>query len=436
MTSDKIVLAPLGTYGDLRPFLAVGVQLKNRGFTPVIAAAHRYEPRVKEAGLAFQGVGPHPHEYAQRLDLTQQELVRRLANEPRFLIDRLLNPFMQHWYEDMICVSSDAAAVVTHPLAQGARLAAEKLQLAHIGVALSPFSFMSEYDGPVFPSSADFSRRVRRCGRLGGKLLVMLARHAQRRSRQTIDAMRERLELPRAQPHPTFGSVNPRDLFLGLYSPVLGPVRPDYPPRSAIVGFPDISGSDRPEKVPVQLQQFLDAGSPPIVFTLGTAGVYDSEAFVVECDRVAARLRIRAVIIVADPRVPQFSGTVSDNSIVCGYAPYDEVFARAAGIVHHSGIGTIALALRSGRPQLGTWAIGDQPNNAVRLAQLGVGPELALKRYLAGHAEKTVISLLQTELYRERARELALRVNAEEDGAAVAARLIEAELQLRLRNRK
>ncbi len=53
------------------------------------------------------------------------------------------------------------------------------------------------------------------------------------------------------------------------------------------------------------------------------------------------------------------------------YLPYAAVFPHAAAIVHQAGIGTLAQAMRSGRPQLLVPASFDQPDNARRAAVLG-----------------------------------------------------------------
>jgi UDP:flavonoid glycosyltransferase YjiC (YdhE family) len=41
-----------------------------------------------------------------------------------------------------------------------------------------------------------------------------------------------------------------------------------------------------------------------------------------------------------------------EGVVAVDYAPFSELFPRAAVIVHHGGIGTTGLAMRSGRPML------------------------------------------------------------------------------------
>ena len=55
---SHIVLATLGSYGDLFPYLTLGRALAARGHTPVIATSPSHEPIVASAGLAFHALHP------------------------------------------------------------------------------------------------------------------------------------------------------------------------------------------------------------------------------------------------------------------------------------------------------------------------------------------------------------------------------------------
>ena len=65
----------------------------------------------------------------------------------------------------------------------------------------------------------------------------------------------------------------------------------------------------------------------------------------------------------------------------CDYAPFSELFPRAAAIVHHGGIGTTGLAMRSGRPMLVMPCAWDQPDNAERVARLGIARIISRRHY-------------------------------------------------------
>ena len=49
--AQRVVLTNFGSYGDLHPFIAIGLKLKAQGFDAVIAASEIYRAKVETAGL-------------------------------------------------------------------------------------------------------------------------------------------------------------------------------------------------------------------------------------------------------------------------------------------------------------------------------------------------------------------------------------------------
>ena len=103
-------------------------------------------------------------------------------------------------------------------------------------------------------------------------------------------------------------------------------------------------------------------------------------------------------------------------------------FAASAAIVHQAGSGTLAEALRAGRPMLAVPFGHDQPDNAARAKRLGVARVVPAARYTAAAAEHALRRLLMSAGAAERAAAVGRTVWAE-DGMARACSLIEAVLQ-------
>ena len=77
------------------------------------------------------------------------------------------------------------------------------------------------------------------------------------------------------------------------------------------------------------------------------------------------------------------------------------VLPRCAAIVHHGGIGTLAQAIAAGTPQL-TMPMGfDQPDNATRLARLGIGRWVRPAEFTAEHVAAALRGLLDDPRTRE-----------------------------------
>ena len=48
--SLRIVLSNIGTFGDINPLIAMALELKRRGHTPVMALPDVYRPKIEPLG--------------------------------------------------------------------------------------------------------------------------------------------------------------------------------------------------------------------------------------------------------------------------------------------------------------------------------------------------------------------------------------------------
>ncbi len=220
-----------------------------------------------------------------------------------------------------------------------------------------------------------------------------------------------------------------------MFSKYFASPQPDWPVKTQTTGFPffDRGGNalggraiSDPHQERAALSRFLDAGPPPLLFTLGSSAVMEPGTFYQESFEAARRLGMRAVLLVGLMPQDAFPQPIPVSIHIASYAPYSELMPRCAASVHQGGIGTTAQALRSGRPMIVVpWSF-DQPDNAERARRLGVGRTIPRSRYTAS---RVVLELkkLQKSSYAERARELGEKISAE-DGITAACDAIEAGL--------
>ena len=116
-------------------------------------------------------------------------------------------------------------------------------------------------------------------------------------------------------------------------------------------------------------------------------------------------------------------GEIVTFVIAVDSAPHDQLFPRAAAIVHQCGVGTTGQALRSGKPQLAVPWAHDQPDNAFRVQQLGAGEILYPGRYRAPRVAAALGRLLSDRAVIDRADAVGQDVRSE-TGAETAARTI------------
>ena len=181
------------------------------------------------------------------------------------------------------------------------------------------------------------------------------------------------------------------------------------------------------ETLPFALTDFLEAGAPPVVFTLGSSAVTQPGSFYGESIQAVRKLGRRAILL-SGALTASDLGVAGDSSIfVASYAPYSALLPRAAATVHQGGIGTTAQALRSGRPMLIVPWAHDPPDNGERSRRLGVARVLERARYTGARAAKELRPLLESASYRIEAARVGARISSE-NGLARACETIEAVL--------
>jgi UDP:flavonoid glycosyltransferase YjiC (YdhE family) len=324
----------------------------------------------------------------------------------------------------MMQVTADADLVLPSSLAFGARLAAEKRGLPWLAVVLQPMMFLSSYDPPVIPKAEWLSDLLRRLGPTPTRLALWILKKAINGLFRPLHKLRAELGLPPTAQNPLFDGQFAAAGALGLYSGLLGEVQPDFPQPTSIVGFATFDSEDGWAAVlDPALHDFLQAGSAPLVFSLGSLIIHSPGSFYRESLGAARLLKRRAVLLVGEQALGDLAHLSSADVFVCAYAPHSLLFPRAAAIVHHGGIGTMAQALRSGRPQLIVPYFADQIDNAARAARLGVAGVSSPRRYREASASRELARLLGDAACIARAAKVGESV-ASEDGAAQAARIV------------
>lgn len=424
---QRIVLATAGTAGDLNPFIAIALELRARGCHPVIATQKEFEPAIAAEGLDFHLVRPGVDDVRRELGLDPAQIVQRATHGStglEFAVRRIAMPFLTRAFEDMMAATADADLVVTHTSAFAARLAAEKRRLPWLSTALAPFTFMSAYDPPLLSLLPPVLALRRMTGARSDAALTRVLRVATASWTAKFQQMRARLGLPPSA-NPLFeGQFSPFGT-LALYSPLLGSVQPDFPTDCTLTGFcfHDRRGG-KDAQLSAELDAFLAEGSPPLVFTLGSALPLGPGRFF-EVSLAAARALGRRAVLLAGPQAGG-ARAADPDVLVTDYAPHSQLFPRASAVIHHGGIGTAAQALQAGKPQLVVPFFADQPDNAVRLEGLGVARALAEGAYRPDAVARALGQLLRGP-HAARAADLSRRL-ADENGPARAADRIEALL--------
>ena len=414
-----ITLATFGSLGDLHPKLAIAIELKRRGHDVTVAAMEIYRDRIEPLGLRFAPMAPH-------LDPEDRKLARELMDARRGsekIIRELILGNLRPMYADLSRAVEGSGMIVSGEVVYAVKSVVEKTGIKWISTGLQPGVFFSAYD-PVVPPVAQFFEHLRFLGpRFYSGFFKVMRWHID----GWLEPYREfRRELGLDPDHDPMmhGKYSPL-VHLALFSRVLGAPQPDWPPNTVQPGFCFYDGADDLQKMPAALSAFLDAGEPPIVFTLGSAAVMDPGDFFEQSIGAARLLKRRAVLLYGVFNRPPAG--LTEDIVGFDYAPYSHVFPRAACVVHQAGVGTTGQVLRAGVPHLIMPYAHDQPDNAARCRRLGVAEKISRGSYTSRSAARMLEKILNSPVYAARASEVGEVVRSE-GGTAAACDVIESHL--------
>jgi len=368
----KVLLVPIGSAGDVHPFIWLAKLLRSRGHEVVMIAQAGVADMPQRAGIPTVEWG----------DAAEQEEIIRNPDiwHPRKALD-LITKFSARWAAENISVIQSQVdpgrtVILCGGLAFGARILREITDTPLVTVHLQPSIFMSLDDTPVMMAGWEWLPRSPRWIR---KIFFKLGNaDVDRKLGPPIDKVRHAHGLAGK----THGLLrlywHSPDGVICLFPDWFAPKQRDWPPQSVTTRFPlyDESG-DRP-KDPA-LEAFLAVGEPPVIITPGSANAHAAD-FIREAVAGTAQIGRRALVIT---RYPEQVGTLPAGSASFQYVPFGEVFARGAAVVHHGGVGTTAQCMAAGVPQLIMPMSHDQPDNASRVKRLGLGDYLYPNKFRA-----------------------------------------------------
>ncbi|HLY75709.1 MAG TPA: glycosyltransferase [Planctomycetota bacterium] len=412
---SSILLTTQGSLGDLHPYLALGLGLRERGHRVAVGTTRHYKDRVEGAGLEFRPIAPH-------LSPEDESIVKLVVDPDRGsenIFRKLLMPAIRESYADTQLAVEGMDFVVGHPIVLTTPMVAERNNLRWASVALAPLSFLSVHE-PLEISGHEFLSSLTYHALWLRKLFRVLGRAKTRSWVKPLLEFRQELGLSETG-HPLFEGQHSPHLVLGMFTKLLASPQPDWPPRTTVVGYCFYDRKSGNEALHPALEAFLDAGPPPLVFTLGSTAVLHPGSFFEESAAAARALGRRAVLLSGKSRPPGLGGP---DLHLADYAPYSLLFPRAEAVVCSGGIGTVGQCLRAGVPFVVVPFGNDQPDNAARCLCLGVSRTLPKKRYRRELARETIGGLLDDPTARRKSRNAAEVVSGE-DGVQGACDAIE-----------
>ncbi|MCU0756971.1 MAG: glycosyltransferase [Xanthomonadales bacterium] len=418
----RILLATIGTRGDVEPHLALALRVRAAGHEVAIATAPRFAPMLAAHGVPLlpldEGLLELLDSAAGRaLFADLDSVLGMLKTVPKVL--RQVGPIHHRLVADAWAATETFRpdVIVYHPkLFCMPAFAARRGIPALLALFVPMLVPTATAPLPGFPDLP--------LGPIYRRLTWQLLRTAMRwGSAPFLKPWRRRHDpdgLARAADALQLGPGRPVPV-LHACSAAVCPPPADWPPEACMTGWWFLPES--PWSPPPALADFLAAGAPPVYIGFGSMAGVDPRATTRIVLAAVQRAGVRALLAtgwggLGDADLPPTVFRLEQ-------APHAALFPRMAAVVHHGGAGTTGAGLRAGKPSVICPFGVDQPYWGARVHALGAGPPpIPQRRLTIERLAEALQCAVQDPAMRERAEALGRAIRAE-DGTGVALARIE-----------
>lgn len=188
---------------------------------------------------------------------------------------------------------------------------------------------------------------------------------------------------------------------------VLSPFPPSY--RHPAFPLPKTAYSFRPmtlySKMPRPIKKYL-ADAPTIYFTLGTIFNTESGDLFSRVLDGLADLAMNVIVTVGKHIDPAEFGSQPPHIHIAQYIPQNQLLPHSDIVISHGGSGSVMGALAHGLPMVLIPMGADQPLNAMRCVDLGVGVSLDAVSVTPDEIRETVSTVLNEPSFRNNTQQL------------------------------
>ena len=331
-----MLLVSHGTDGDVLPFIGLGRLLAGRGHEVTVLTHAPYAELAGRAGLDFVAID------------TEQEYEQQLADTAGLLAGRAPGRWLEFYRRNGLFaqalleyralverhVPGRTVLIGRHSSAVSVLMAAEQLGAPAAWVAVSPVQLMAEE---------------------GARLLYATMLRAGLAEVAAAAGLGPGWAAHEAVP----------DLEVGLWPEWFDRAGARSPSRVRLTGFP--LADDHPRPLDAATAELL--AERPVLVSGGTGRMMHPRFYEVAVE--ACRRADRPALLVVRHRdlVP---AALPDGLHWVPALPFHSVMPLAGVLLHHGGIGTLARALTAGTPQVILAHGVDRPDNAERLAAVGL----------------------------------------------------------------
>ena len=399
--------------GDVAPFIPVARRLHAAGHDVVFVAPEGFRDLLEAEPFAFHPYGLDASPAAMDADPVHTRLMRHpfrnVARLGRYWMDKGFTDDPDAAVASLEQAFDGSRVVVTHPTMATVTMPVARAVGARVVVGqLFPMMIPTgRWTPPLGSRSPNLGRPLNRA--VWGFMDTMA--QLTMRDRE-LNQVRERLDQPPVRANASRAWLEADRTVVLASQHFYGAGADDWPP----VTWGGFSIWDGPpgRELPEGLAEFLDAGDPPVLVTLGTSAATDAGARFARIADDLDALGLRSVLLVGHERN---LGPVASRPGAVRFAPITQVLPRCRAAVISGALGGLAATLGAGLPVVVHPQLFDQVWNGRRAEQLGVGASAKGPADVAAAVRRVT----EDPSHTERASALSRQMSGEDAPGAVLA---------------
>jgi UDP:flavonoid glycosyltransferase YjiC (YdhE family) len=371
----KIMLASIGSVGDIRPLIALGKALCEKGDDVTICAPPNLERMIRKHHLPYDAVGIDTQ---AALSSVAADFMGKPITGLKTVIT-LLRTMLTMQYTDLRAVVNEKKPdlILGSGLLFTGPTVSEEFKIPYAHACHMPSMFKSKYHSPIEIPFQNMPPILNTLSWSIHELLLNLMLS------KTINGIRKNAGLKALK---NFLYCGANRLILAMDGE-LGPMPHDVSVNHLQTGYWNLAED---ADVGGPLKDFIESGDPPVYIGFGSmSDPSPAKTFSIIVDAIR-NLGIRAVV--AKGWAGYGSDGGSDEIFLTDEVPHDGLFPRMKAIVHHGGAGTVWTASRAGIPQVIIPHMGDQFYWAYRIYKMNLGPRPLHRSKMSGARLASAIS--------------------------------------------
>jgi len=403
----KIILISIGTRGDMEPFLAIGEILKEKGHQVICAFPEQFRNLAEESNLEFASFGT---KYIEILDsdlakaamggsgsglkkfLAYIKLARNQIDANKKIVNKQYE-LIESEIPDRILYNGK----VSYPIIWGLNNSGKNILICPL-----PFiHYMRDNTHVLFSSNFGpfFNKLTYSFANFGLVTTTMITKRWLKITRKITRKQIKNALLSNKAIYTISPSLFSRPDYWNENLKVLG-----YHERNKTVNW-------QPDK---DLINFLEKHNRILFFTFGSMLNPDPEEKTKIIIEILERNKIPAIINTASGGLLKPNKFDSELIHFVSQIPYDWIFPKTYGVIHHGGSGTTHLALKYGCATMIIPHIIDQFAWNKIIYDLGAGPKgLKISKITTKNLEPKILELANNSSFKKKAEQVANQMGKE-----------------------